>query len=279
MVRSSIKLRARGVRVFRMDLRGCGAGLTLARRPLHAGRSEDVAAVLEYVHKLCPGSAIHLVGFSMGGNIVLKLAGELGAAAPPYLASVTAVSPPIDLALCTRNLYRGLNRVYDGRFVSALVKHVRQRTALVPEALARPLVPQPRRLIEFDSLFTAPLSGFADVHDYYAQASSCMVLSRIAVPALIITAASDPIVPANAFEQASYSATTQVVIAPCGGHLGFIARRGIDPDLRWLDWRIVDWITSRASRSEKSPVAHQADERPVEDGVAAVGDVRRAVGE
>jgi predicted alpha/beta-fold hydrolase len=277
MLRASAKLRARGVRVFRMDLRGCGAGLGLARHPLHAGRSEDAAAVLEYVHRLNPAANIHVVGFSMGANIALKLAGELGTKAPPHLASVIAVSPPIDLAMCTRNLHRGLNRLYDRRFVVGLVKHIRQRVTAVPDALSRPLVPHPRRLIEFDGLFTAPLSGFSDVHDYYARASSCNVLARIAVPTLIVTAANDPIVPVAAFEPATYSPTTQLVIAPCGGHLGFIAKRGLDPDIRWLDWRIVDWVTSQALRKEMSPVAHQADQRPVEDGVAAVGDVSRAV--
>src|SRR5205085_10844880 len=113
MLRCSAKLRTRGVRVFRMDLRGYGAGIELARQPLHAGRSEDAGTVLDYVHRLLPDSPIHLVGFSMGANIVLKLAGELGAQAPPHLASVLAVSPPIDLAACTRNIQRGMNRLYD----------------------------------------------------------------------------------------------------------------------------------------------------------------------
>jgi predicted alpha/beta-fold hydrolase len=248
MLRVSTKLRERGVRVFRMDLRGCGAGTALARHPLHAGRSEDAHAALDYIAQLCPGQPIHLVGFSMGANIVLKLAGELGAAAPSYLASVTAISPPIDLAACTRNIQRGANQFYDRKFVRLLNKHVRQRTSLVPGALTRPLTPSPRRLQDFDSLFTAPLSGFADVHDYYARASSAPLLSHITVPTLIIAAASDPIVPVSTFESARLSFTTQLHIAPCGGHLGFISAKSGDPDLRWLDWRIVEWITSQAPR-------------------------------
>jgi uncharacterized protein len=250
MLRCSAKLRARGVRVFRMDLRGCGAGIGLARQPLHAGRSEDAAAALAYVSQHYPGSPIHLVGFSMGANIVLKLVGELGGEAPASLASVMAVSPPIDLVECTRNIQRGLNRLYDRRFVRGLVKHIRQRVDLVPDVLSRPLVPRPRRLMEFDSLFTAPLAGFADVHDYYTRASSGALLGQIAVPTLIVAAASDPIVPVAPFERASYSATTQLVIAPCGGHLGFVAAAGIDPDRRWLDWRVVEWVTSHASRPQ-----------------------------
>ncbi len=255
MLRCSAKLRARGVRVFRMDLRGCGAGMSLARNPLHAGRSEDAAAVLDFVSQLCPGSPIHLIGFSMGANIVLKLAGELGAAAPPRLASVLAVSPPIDLMECTRNIQRGLNQFYDRRFVRSLVRHIRHRTVLVPNLVSRPLVPHPRRLADFDTLFTAPLAGFADVDDYYSRASSGSLLAHISVPALIITAASDPIVPIAPFERATYSPTTQLFIAPCGGHLGFVAAKNGDPDLRWLDWRIVDWVLGIADAAVATATA------------------------
>lgn len=242
MMRISAKLRARGVRVFRMDLRGCGAGLTLARHPLNAGRSEDAAAVLEFLHREYPEAPIHLVGFSMGANISLKLAGEFGATAPAHLASVMAVCPPIDLAECTRNIQRGVNSLYDRKFVNSLIKHIGQRSRLVPDAHTRPLLPKPRRLMDFDSLFTAPLCGYADVHDYYARASSGPLLSRIVVPTLILTAASDPIVPVACFQPGEYSATTQLHIAECGGHLGFIAAKSDDPDCRWLDWRVVEWI-------------------------------------
>jgi uncharacterized protein len=249
MLRCSAKLRARGLRVFRMDLRGCGAGLGLAKHPLHAGRSEDAGAVLAYVHNLAPQARIHLVGFSMGANIVLKLAGELGNSAPAHLASVMGVCPPIDLAACTRSIQQGVNCVYDRRFARLLIKQITARNALVPDAFSRPLVPRPSRLMDFDSLFTSPLAGFADVNDYYARASSGPRLKNIAVPALIVTAASDPIVPVATFKQASYSPTTHVHIAPCGGHMGFVAAAGSDADRRWIDWRVVDWVSARAART------------------------------
>ena len=267
MLRCSAKLRACGYRVFRMDLRGCGAGMSLARRPLHAGRSEDAAAVLEHVHQRCPQSPIHMIGFSMGANIVLKMAGEMGCGAPAHLASLLAVSPPIDLMRCSEALARGFSRFYDERFVRSLLRHIRERNALVKDALDRPLVPPPRRLAEFDSMFTAPLSGFANLDDYYARASSGPLLRQITVPTLIITAASDPIVPVAAFEKAEYSASTQMLITPCGGHLGYVAAGGSDADRRWLDWRVVDWVRLR---SAGSPVAHEADQRTMEHAVAAV---------
>jgi uncharacterized protein len=252
MQRCSARLRARGVRVFRMDLRGCGAGFALARHPIHAGRSEDAAAALTYVMEQCPDSPIHLVGFSMGANLVLKLAGELGDQRPANLASVMAASPPIDLVECSRNMQRGWNHFYDRRFVRGLIQHIRRRSKLVPDALSRPLEPVPRRLVDFDNAFTAPLSGYSSAEEYYQRASSGPLLPHIAVPTLIVTAANDPIIPVKPFEVASYSPTTQLVITPCGGHLGFVAASGIDPDLRWLDWRVVDWVTSCAQPSAPS---------------------------
>jgi predicted alpha/beta-fold hydrolase len=248
IARCSAKLRARGVRVFRMDLRGCGAGMMLARLPLHAGRSEDAAGVVDFLSQRWQKAAIHVVGFSMGANIALKLAGEWADQPPPSVASVMGVSPPLDLAACAENIQKGLNRIYDLRFVRSMFRHVRQREALVPQYVTRELVPRPRRLIDFDTVFTAPLSGFADVNDYYARASCGPLLSRITVPSLIIHAASDPIVPTRPFEVATYSATTELLITSCGGHLGFIGAHGSDADCRWLDWRVVDWVTARAVR-------------------------------
>ena len=247
MLRASVRLQARGVRVLRMDLRGCGAGLTLARGPLNAGRSEDVAAALEYAGGLCPGLPIHLVGFSMGGNIILKLAGEFATNAPSSLASVMAVSPPIDLVACSQAIGRSLRGAYDRRFVRNLIRHVNGRLTLLPDAAHLPLVPRPKTLLEFDNRFTAPLSGFAGVYDYYTRASSAPLLARIAVPTLIVAAASDPIVPLSPFETASYSPTTQLLITPCGGHLGFVAARGVDPDRRWLEWRVAEWVLAQSS--------------------------------
>jgi predicted alpha/beta-fold hydrolase len=180
----------------------------------------------------------------MGANIVLKLAGELGPLAPGNLASVMAVSPPIDLIECSRTMQHPLNHFYDRKFVRALLKHIQRRKDLVPGALHRPLDPPPRRLVEFDNRFTAPLAGFADAEDYYIRASSGALLRHITVPTLILSAANDPIIPVKPFETASYSPTTKLIITPCGGHLGFIAKSGTDPDRRWLDWRVIEWIES-----------------------------------
>ena len=255
MRRGVVKQNARGYRVFRMDLRGCGAGFAHARHPIHAGRSDDALAALRFVMNLCPQSSVHMVGFSMGANIVLKMAGELAANPPAELASVMAVCPPIDLMECSRNIQLGKNILYDRSFLSGLMRHLERRKKLVPDALVRPLQPRPRRLFDFDSQFTAPLAGFADAQDYYTRASSGPLLRHITVPTLIVTAATDPIIPVGSFERATYSPTTELVITPCGGHLGFVAKRGIDPDIRWLDWRIIEWISSHV-KDRRPPPPH-----------------------
>jgi predicted alpha/beta-fold hydrolase len=248
-----VKQTERGYRVFRMDLRGCGAGFAHARHPIHAGRSDDALAALRFIINLCPQSPVHVVGFSMGANIVLKMAGELAAAVPPEIVSLMAVCPPIDLIECSRNIQLGQNIIYDRSFLTGLMRHIERRKKLVPGALIRPLEPRPRRLFDFDSQFTAPLAGFADANDYYARASSGPLLRHITVPTLIVTAATDPIIPVGPFERATYSPTTELVITPCGGHLGFVGEGGVDADRRWLDWRIIEWISSHAKERRLVP--------------------------
>jgi predicted alpha/beta-fold hydrolase len=261
MLRTAAKLVAKGVRVFRMDLRGCGAGTGLAMLPVHAGRSEDVGAALAHVIETCPDSPVFLVGFSMGANLVLKLLGELGLQRPANLAGALAVAPPIDLIACAQNMETGLNMLYNRKFLRNLLREAVLRSKRVPREFAPPLHPLPRHLRDFDKRFTAPLGGFESAEDYYHRASSAPLLKEIDAPTVVLAAADDPIVPVGPFAAASYSSSTQLVIVPSGGHLGFFAKKGADPDRRWLDWRIVDWVTTSsvpriqrdANHSRKEP--------------------------
>jgi hypothetical protein len=241
------KLTARGIRVFRMDLRGCGAGVGLARYPVHAGRSEDVGAALESILRRCEEASVAIVAFSMGANMVLKLLGELGELAPRRLVGAMAVGPPIDLLECSRNLCHGYGWLYDRAFVSGLLRAAKLRRRHVPDAHHLPLEARPRKLLEFDETYTAPISGFTGAEDYYLRASAGPLLKHICVPTVIVAATDDPIIPVKAFERASYSAQAKLAITAGGGHLGFIGGPKIDPDCRWLDWRIVEWIESLES--------------------------------
>jgi len=247
MVRGAAKLTAHGVRVFRMDLRGWGAGFGLNRLPLHAGRSEDARQALEYILDVCPDSPINVVGFSMGANMVLKMAGEYGDHSPTRLAGVMGVSPPICLQSCMTGMRQNFwNRFYDRNFVRWLQRYHRNRQPLFPDEQ----LPQafPPGLLEYDAVITAPQSGFVDAADYYNRASAGPLLKHISVPALVLAAEDDPIIPIANFQPTICSSTTQLEITPGGGHLGFISTSSNDPDRRWIDWRVVDWVLSHGKR-------------------------------
>jgi predicted alpha/beta-fold hydrolase len=242
VARTCAKLNARGVRTFRMDLRAHGAGIAKAAQLGHAGRSHDVAAALERVRELCPQATLHLVGFSMGANIVLKLAAELGPRVPPNLVGLFAAAPPVNLELCCRNLKRGWNFVYDGAFVRNLRRHLRAWRRANPEARFALPAQRLRGVFDFDEYITAPRSGFRDAAHYYSESSCGPLLANIRLPTIILAAADDPVVPVSCFDKLSYSPCTQLVVTEHGGHLGYIGRAGRDTDSRWLDWRIVDWV-------------------------------------
>lgn len=248
MIRGAAKLANRGVRVFRMDLRGWGAGFGLNRRPLHAGRSEDSRQALEFVADMCPESPVNVVGFSMGANMVLKMAGEFAASFPRQLSSVMGVSPPICLQSCMTAMRRSFwNRFYDRNFIRWLQKHHLLRKPLYPDEK----LPErfPPGLLEYDAQVTAPQCGFADAAEYYQKASAGPLLPKIEVPTLVVAAEDDPIIPVANFQQATLASNTQLEVTTSGGHLGFVGTNGKDPDHRWIDWRVVDWVLQHGRRS------------------------------
>lgn len=241
MTRIARQLNQKNVRTCRLDWRGCGAGIALARYPYHSGRSDDLLAIITDVTLRCPGSPIALIGFSLSGNITLKLLGEAGARTEGLsnVDRAIAVCPPIDLSTTVKALRRGLTRLYDRYFCKALIQDVRHRQRLRPDTV----VPHgwysrlPRTLYEFDDTFTAPVSGFDSAADYYAKSSSNQFLAAIQTPTLIIAAQDDPVIPFHQFEAADYSSTTKLIAPRHGGHLGFCTARGPG----WLDQHIVEW--------------------------------------
>jgi predicted alpha/beta-fold hydrolase len=256
MKRIAGKLNDRVVRTFRLDLRGCGAGVGLARLPYHSGRSEDAAIALRKISELCPGSPTTLIGFSLGGNITLKLLGESPGALPPNLDRAAAVCPPVDLLRCVEALGRGVNRFYDRHFVRLLCAQVENLCRLVPDAPALDARRTPRSVFEFDDIFTAPVCGFGSARNYYELCSSAQFIPRIKVPTLILAAADDPLVPGAMFESLSLPPTVTLQLTRSGGHLGFIGCRNGDPDRRWMDWRLVGFASPAVPAS--SPCASTA---------------------
>jgi predicted alpha/beta-fold hydrolase len=233
-------LLARRVRVFRIDLRGAGKGLPLARRSYNAGRSDDVRAALAEIHRQSPASALLLAGVSLGGNLALKLAGEAAEHPVPNLARVGAIAPPIDLGRCATLLALPRNRLYEDHFARDLVADARRRQRHFPDL---PPLHFPRRMTVrlFDELYTAPRSGFADALDYYRRASSGPLIPQITVPTLILTARDDPFIAVEPFEQLRAPAHVQVRILPRGGHVGFLGWDGAG-GIRWAERRLTDWL-------------------------------------
>jgi predicted alpha/beta-fold hydrolase len=242
MVRAASKLQARNRRAFRLDLRGHGAAWQLARHPGHAGRSEDALAALHKILDLCPQSPIVLAGVSMGGNILLKMLGELGAHVPRNICGAFIVSPPSDLAHCSRHLRDQGLRIYSRTFLRSLVQQFRQRQELFAELRGIQLPARLNSVWEFDDCVTAPLSGFRDAQDYYDHCSSAPRLKNIQVPTTILAAADDPLIPVSMFSGLDLGASVRLHVTDQGGHIGFLAASGSDPDRRWLDWRILEFV-------------------------------------
>ena len=235
MMRVAEGLRSRGIRAFRMDMRGVGAAAGMARFVPHAGRTEDAVVAVEHIARLCPEAPLSMVGFSMGGNIVLGALAKAGRRGIGNLIRAIAVTPPVDLSRCCRELRKGLSRVYDRYLTQLIVRNWRNNGGKVPE-------PLPRSIYDFDDNITAPLSGYRDAEDYYRHASSGRYLQDITIPTRILAARDDPIVSYGAIESAQRSAHVELFVTESGGHMGYISDSKFAAHGRWLDKLVIDWL-------------------------------------
>ncbi len=228
-----------GCNVIRMNMRNCGGTERLTPTLYHSGMSGDVHAVMQHFLHAERLISISLIGYSMGGNLVLKLAGELGAAAPPQLRAVVGVSPAMDLGASADALHLPANRFYERRFVRALVSRYRRKAFLFPRAFNPNRANGIGSIREFDDRITALYSGFRDADDYYARSSASRVLARIAVPTLLLHAADDPfirILPVTRATIAS-NANIQLLETEHGGHCAFLAtpQPAVEDDGYWAE--------------------------------------------
>lgn len=235
MRRAAALLARAGHEVWAVNHRGCGAGQELATKPYHSGKVEDMQAVLRASRDEAPDRKHLVLGFSLSGNIALLLAGQ---GLDPLPDGVLAINPPVDLARASVDINRGLNRLYELRFMHRLRRAVILRNELRakqgrPESALKK-VPLSMSLCEFDDNYTAPEAGFADGNDYYRRASSLPHLASIATPTVILTAADDPFVDPRAYDGAPRSAHVHLHIEASGGHVGYLTRRGLGWS-RWLD--------------------------------------------
>jgi predicted alpha/beta-fold hydrolase len=243
VVRVGQRLVGMGIRVVRVNLRGAGAGFGLARGIYHAGRSDDLRAVVDWLDKRDPGSPFGLIGFSLGANLVLKLAAEASDVPVGGLDCVLAANPPIDLAACARLMLSPENRLYDWNFVHWLRVMVRRLHDRFPE-LGTPRLDGVKTLYDFDDRYTAPRNGFGTADAYYRRCSLITALARIQVPGLIVHAMDDPFVATAPLLQAEKPDDLAVELVSHGGHLGYLSRRPWQGDRRWLDARLAAWLKS-----------------------------------
>ena len=242
MVRTAAKLLARGCRTFRLDLRGCGDGFLLAQGLGHAGRSEDLFSAVQKVTAICPDSSLTCVGFSLSGNMLLKMLGERPQALPNQLENAVSISAPIDTRLCSLTMQKGISRFYGTKFVRELMRQLRKKQAAISGFNREKLYPTPRTMFEFDDHVTAPLSGFENAAAYYREASSVRVVEHITTRTLVVSAVDDPLVPVRTYQEAKFSTAVTLDIQQHGGHLGFVSAKKVQSDRRWLDQRITEWI-------------------------------------
>ena len=249
MVQAARRLNEAGVRTFRMDMRACGAAEGLSRLPYHGGCSDDLLVALERVSTICPASPISLVGFSIGGNTVLKMAGENVDHVPPELNRLIAINPPIDLGFCVDRFSHGASRAYDRYLAKVHYRRLLQSDSLIKHANHNASASRPHGQQEFDQWYTAKVWGFETVEQFYAATSSIRTIPDIRIPTLLIASRDDPLVPVELFESLNSLNSINLHLTDHGGHLGFIGRPGVDPDCRWMDWRIVDCITGAQTTS------------------------------
>ena len=226
---------ARGWNAVLLNQRNCGGTEHLTPRLYHSGLTEDALAVARELGQRDGLTRIGVVGYSLGGNLALKLAAEVSAGDAAPVAAVVGVSPTIDLAGCVAAIERLSNYPYQWNFVKNLKERMRQKAAAWPGLFDVSRLDDLWTIREFDERYTAPHHGFAGASDYYARASAMRVIERIRMPALIITADDDPFVPPDPFDAPEVRGHVEVRIERGGGHCGFVSDSASESDGYWAE--------------------------------------------
>jgi predicted alpha/beta-fold hydrolase len=236
------KAYARGFNVILLNQRNCGGTEALSEGLYHSGLTADAAHVIDEIGREGIDQIV-VAGYSLGGNLALKLAGDYGDSPPSSLKCVCAVSPVLELAECVGALERKQNFIYQWNFVRGLKARMRRKNAAYPGRFPINRLAEVRTVRQFDEFFTAPHFGFNGASDYYHRASAMRVIDRIRVPALIITAEDDPFVPVGPFRDPCLAANPHItlIVTRHGGHCGFVSdATGVD-DGYWAERQIVDF--------------------------------------
>lgn len=237
------KALAAGMNVVRMNVRNCGGTESLSPSLYHSGLSADVGEVARALLAEKSLERLALVGFSMGGNLVLKLAGEWGREAPAQLKAVATVCPSIELSASADALHRLRNRAYEQYFLVKLKRRMRRKARLFPDVFRELKLRGLGSIRDFDDKVTAQYCGFRGAADYYERASSLLYLERVAVPTLILHAQDDPFILLlpRTRDTIHRNPNIQLVETKYGGHCGFLAQPD-GYDGRWAERQVIEFL-------------------------------------
>ena len=243
MVGLAYKAWTNGWNCIRINQRNCGNSEHLTPTLYHNGLSQDYRQIIQEITERDRCQHVWLVGYSMGGNLSLKLAGEMGSCLPS-LRGIGAVCPNIQPATCVRALQRPSNWIYHQYFVRSLKAKLKRKAQLYPGKWNLSKLSDIHTMWEFDDMYTAPDGGYRHAEDYYAQSAAESRLRSIAIPTLIITAQDDPFIPYRMFQHSSLHDNHLITLLapPQGGHCGFFQAHQSSEDPFWAENRLVDWI-------------------------------------
>lgn len=234
MVRMSRKLYNANQRVVRINLRGAGSGAGLCKKPYNCGSSHDVWSVLHELKKSTPQSSIQLTGFSLGGALIIKMAGEQGEKANNVIDKMTAVCPVLDLIQTVKYITDKSNWLYHRYYLKKILE---QGSAWVKEGSLSSI----SSIKDFDDTVTAPLWGYQDANDYYRQCSSLQFLPDVKVPCNVLLAADDPFIDHKLVTQSKCHSNTNVWLTSHGAHMGFLGSGDNVKGPYWMDNLLLQW--------------------------------------
>jgi len=240
---------ARGFNVVRLNQRNCGGTEHLSRGLYHSGLTADPLFVLTELRDRDGLTRFGVAGYSLGGNLAIKLAGELGTDGFPELRAVCAVSPVLELDACVRAIERRENRLYEWNFCRNLQTRMRRKARVFPDVFELEGLWKIWSIRAFDERYTAPHHGFDGASDYYHRASAMRVVDRVARPALVLSAADDPFVPPDIFDAPPLRENPHVstVVTRHGGHCAFVEEAN-GYDGYFAERVVLDFIEQRLSR-------------------------------
>ena len=226
--------------------RGCGTRMNRQRRIYHSGETTDLDLVVRRVVAENPDQPLALVGFSLGGNVLLKWLAEQGANLPSQIRAAAAVSVPFDLEAGARHIEHGFSRIYTKHFLRSLTAKARTKLAHYPGLFDRARLEQVRTLYDFDDAVTAPIHGFESAHDYYSRSSCLRVLPEVTLPVLLLSARDDPFLPLNTADAVAAMAARNPNIClemwKHGGHVGFVSGRVPFQSHYYAEERAVEFL-------------------------------------